>query len=50
VAAGDALLVCAYDDADRYERNKLEGSIPFSEFTQRVPSLGKDQEIIFFCA
>jgi hypothetical protein len=50
VAAGTALLVCAYDDEEKFKNNSLEGSISFSEFQSRLPSLSPDQEIVFYCA
>lgn len=50
VLSGGALLVCAYDDDDKFENNHLEGAISFSEFKSKLPSLAKDQELIFYCA
>jgi rhodanese-related sulfurtransferase len=49
-SSGKALLVCAYDDADKFQNNHLEGAISFSEFQSDLPSLAKDQEVIFYCA
>jgi rhodanese-related sulfurtransferase len=50
VTAGSALLVCAYDDEEKFKRNHLEGAISLSEFNSRLSSLAKDQEIVFYCA
>ena len=50
VEAGQALLVCAYDDEAKCGRMKLAGSITFAELRGRLPSLPKSQEIIFYCA
>ncbi|HYS15652.1 MAG TPA: ArsR family transcriptional regulator [Candidatus Binatia bacterium] len=50
VAAGDALLVCAYSDDVKCKQLGLEGSITLSELEARLPSLPKDKEIIFYCA
>ena len=50
VQAGSALLVCAYDDEEKFKNNFLEGAISFSEFKSRLPSLTNTQEIIFYCA
>ena len=50
VLSGAALLVCAYDDDNKFENNNLEGAISFSEFESRLPSLSKEQEIVFYCA
>jgi len=48
VQAGEALLVCAYRDST-CGKVMLEGALMKSEFVQRLPSLPKDQEIIFYC-
>lgn len=50
VKSGEALLVCAYDDDATYQTMRLEMAIPLSELVKRLPSLPKDQEIIFYCA
>jgi hypothetical protein len=50
VLAGSALLVCAYDDEEKFENNHLEGAISFSNFQSRLPSLSGEQEIVFYCA
>ena len=49
VSAGQALLVCAYDDA-RCSRIRLEGAITLRDLEQRAASLPKSQETIFYCA
>ena len=50
VQANQALLVCAYDDDAKCRMLNLEGSIPLTNFQARVPSLRRNQEVIFFCA
>ena len=50
VTSGQALLVCAYDNEDKFNANHLEGAVSFSEFRSRLTSLPSDQEIIFYCA
>ena len=50
VSSGKALLVCAYDDDVKFKNNHLEGARSFSEFQSSLPSLTKDQEIVFYCA
>ena len=50
VSAGRALLVCAYADDAKCRRLALDGSISLHEFESRLPSVGKDQEIVFYCA
>lgn len=49
VTAGDALLVCSYED-NRCKGMLLEGAILKSEFESRLPSLPKTQLVIFYCA
>jgi hypothetical protein len=49
VSAGSALLVCAYDDKEKFKKNHLQGALSLGEFKAKLPSLNKDQEIIFFC-
>jgi hypothetical protein len=50
VTAGQALLVCAYDDADKFKTNHLEGALSFSDLRARLHGLAKNQEMIFYCA
>ena len=48
VQAGEALLVCAYEDEGKYRRLRLEGSIPIQELWAREDALPRDAEIIFY--
>jgi len=48
VDAGQALLVCAYDDETCRDK-MLQGALLRSEFETKVAGLDKDQEIIFYC-
>ena len=48
--AGTALLACAYFDEERCKTMRLEGAFTYGEFESKLPSLPKDQEIIFYCA
>jgi rhodanese-related sulfurtransferase len=50
VVAGQALLVCAYEDPARFAKVHLEGAISIQEFRARRAALPRDQEIIFYCA
>ena len=45
-----ALLVCAYDDDERWRQNRLEGAISLADLRAKEKSLRKDQEVIFYCA
>ena len=48
--SGAALLVCAYDDEDKFASMHLEGAMGWQAFQSKVAELSKDQEIIFYCA
>jgi hypothetical protein len=48
--SGTALLVCAYEDEAKFKKIQLEGAISLNEFKSKLPSLTKDQEIVFYCA
>jgi hypothetical protein len=48
VKAGTAILVCAYPEDETFRKMQLEGAISFKDFESRLPSLKKDQEIIFY--
>jgi len=48
--SGAALLVCAYEDDAKFKRVQLQGAISLNEFKSKLPSLAKDQEIVFYCA
>lgn len=50
VNEGKALLVCAYEDEEKFKKMRLEGAISLAEFKLQLPSLAKDQEIVFYCA
>jgi len=50
VSAGQALLVCAYEDPARFAEIRLEGAISIQEFRARRATLPRDQEIIFYCS
>jgi len=45
---GKVLLVCAYEDEAKFEKMHLQGAISINEFKSRLPSLAKDQEIVFY--
>lgn len=47
---GTALLVCAYDDEERFKVLHLEGAVSLNALRSRLDTLPKDQEIIFYCA
>ncbi|HEY3488607.1 MAG TPA: hypothetical protein VGK27_00635 [Candidatus Deferrimicrobiaceae bacterium] len=47
---GEALLVCAYEDEDKYRSLRLDGAISLQEFRALVPTLDRRKEIVFYCA
>ncbi len=48
VTSGEALLVCAYEDVEKFKRVHLEGAISLQDFKTRLPGLSREQEIIFY--
>jgi len=48
--AGKTLLVCAYDSDEQFKNLHLDGAISLAEFQEKLPSLPKNQEIVFYCA
>lgn len=50
VISDSAILVCAYDDEEKFKNLHLEGAISLTDFKSRLSSIEKDQEIIFYCA
>jgi hypothetical protein len=50
VQSGQSLLICAYDNDDICRGLHLAGALLPSEFRDRVQTLPKEQEIIFYCA
>jgi hypothetical protein len=48
--AGSALLVCAYEDEEKFRRWKLEGALSWKEFEARPEAGDKNLIIIFYCA
>ena len=50
VKAGEAILVCAYDDEAAFQKMRLETAISLGDFQKRLPGISKEQVIIFYCA
>jgi len=50
VGAGKALLVCGYEDAEKFHALHVEGAISIQEYRSRRANLPKSQELIFYCA
>ena len=50
VEMGKALLVCAYEEPERFQALQLAGAISLQEFRSHGASMSWDREIIFYCA
>jgi hypothetical protein len=50
VKSGKTLLVCGYDDDQKFKRLRLEGAISLNDLRSRLSNLAKDQDIVFYCA
>lgn len=50
VEVSDALLVCAYDNPEKFEKYHLAGAISLDDLQSREGSLSKQRELIFYCA
>lgn len=48
--SSNALLVCAYDSAEKCLANHLEDAIDFPTLEARAAALPRAQELIFYCA
>jgi hypothetical protein len=48
VLSNEAILVCAYEEEEKFRKMHLEGAISLNEFKNRISSLPKEQEIIFY--
>ena len=48
VLSNEAILVCAYEEEDKFRKMHLEGAISLNEFKNTASSLSKEQEIIFY--
>jgi rhodanese-related sulfurtransferase len=48
ILSNEAILVCAYEEEEKFRNMHLEGAISLNEFKTRVTSLSKEQEIIFY--
>ena len=50
VQSGAALLVCAYDDDQKFRELHLEKALSLRQFNEIQPTLSKEKEIVFYCA
>lgn len=49
VESGKALLVCAYENDEKFQNNALKEAISLNEFQHQEQGVAKDKEIIFYC-
>jgi len=40
--------VCAYDSAEKFEQNHLQGATSLDDFKAQLPNLSKDRDIVFY--
>jgi len=45
-----ALLACAYDDEQKCRSLPIPGALNLRELNERLPSLPKEQTVIFYCS
>jgi hypothetical protein len=50
VQSGEALLVCAYDDEEKFRTLHLEKALSLKQFQELKATVPKSKEIIFYCA
>ncbi|HJV33853.1 ArsR family transcriptional regulator [Geomonas sp.] len=50
VQSGQALLICAYDDDEKFRALHLDKALSLRQFREVEPTLPKDKELVFYCA
>jgi len=48
--SGEAMLVCAYESDEKFYNFQLEGAESLNNLRAKLPTVPKEQEIIFYCA
>ncbi len=48
VISGEAILVCAYDDGEKFRNIHLQNAISLRELKTRIPALSRGQEVISY--
>jgi uncharacterized protein (TIGR02284 family) len=48
--SGQAMLICAYDTQEKFQRYRLPGAISLKEFESLANTIPKDRHLIFYCA
>jgi hypothetical protein len=49
-SSSDTLLVCAYEDAEKCRKHRIDGAIDMEQFKTRLLTSGKQREIVFYCS
>jgi rhodanese-related sulfurtransferase len=47
---GEAMLVCAYDDDEKFRMVHLDGATSLAEFRKKSDELDTEKNLIFYCA
>lgn len=50
VQTGEALLVCAYDEDEKFRSLHLEKALSLKQFHEMESTIPKNKEIVFYCA
>lgn len=50
VQAGEATLVCAYEEEEKCRKILLDGAIPMATLRADLKNRNKDEELILYCA
>lgn len=50
VQSGQALLVCGYEEPEKFDNNHLQGAMSLQEFDSQADHIDRRREIIFYCA
>ncbi len=48
VQTGEALLVCAYPDDEKFAKNHLKGAISLKDFEAQIKDAGQSKLIVFY--
>jgi len=50
VKVGRVLLVCSYDNEEKFSKNRLERAISLQRFRACLTTVLKSEDLIFYCA
>ena len=49
-SGASTMLVCSYKDDAKFQALALDGATAYSKFESQLSSLGKDHDLVFYCA